>query len=77
MWVCQVGEVCGGGDGDGVEGGLGHGGLRAPWRTLGRHQHHWGVGGCRVVRGHDARLHVGLRARQTEVCVCVYYTVCM
>lgn len=60
LWMCQVGEMCGGGDGDGVEGGLGHGWLRTAWRTLGGHQHHGGVGGSRVVRRHYARLHVGL-----------------
>lgn len=65
--------MCGGGDGDGVEGGLGHGWLRTPWRTLGSHQHHGGVGRRRVVGGHHAGLHVGLRVRDSlcEKCVCV------
>lgn len=58
--VCQVGEVCGGGDGDGVERRLGHGGLWASGGALSRHQHHGRVGGRRVVRGHDPRLHMGL-----------------
>lgn len=48
LGVCQVGEVCGGGDGDGVEGVLRHGGLGAAG-GLGGHQHHGGVGGGRMV----------------------------
>lgn len=59
-WVCQVGEVCSGGDWDSVQGRLGHGGLRPPRRTLSGHQHHGGVGLRRVVGRHHARLHVGL-----------------
>lgn len=70
LWMCQVGEVCGGGDRDGVEGSLGHGWLRAPWRTLGSHQHHRRVGGCRVVRLYYARLHMGLGVSE-RVCVSV------
>lgn len=58
--VCQVGEVCGGGDGDGVERGLGHGGLWTSRGALSCHQHHGRMGGCWVVRGHNPRLHVGL-----------------
>lgn len=60
LWMRQVGEVCGGGDGDGVEGILGHGLLRPPRRTLGSHQHHSGVGLPRVVGLHQTRLHMGL-----------------
>lgn len=58
LWMCQVGEMCGGGNRDVVEGSLGHRRLRTPWRTLGSHQHHRRVGGCRVVRGHYTRLHM-------------------
>lgn len=58
--VCQVGEVCGGGHWDGVEGRLGQGRLWTSWGALSRHQHHGSVSGRRVVRGHDPRLHVGL-----------------
>lgn len=52
--------MCGGGHGNGVEGSLRHGWLRASWWTLGGHQHHGGVGRGRVVRRHHAGLHVGL-----------------
>lgn len=70
--MCQVGEMCSGGNRDGVEGSLGHGWLRTPWRTLGSHQHHRGVGGCRVVRRHHTGLHMGLGVREwTLVCVTV------
>lgn len=64
LWMCQVGEMCGGGDRDGVEGSLTHRWLWTPWRTLSGHQHHWGVGGRRVVRWHYTRLHVSLGAGQ-------------
>jgi len=53
LWVGQVGEVCGGGDGDGVEGRLGHLGLRPPGALRG-HQHHGGVARGPVVRLHHA-----------------------
>lgn len=68
--MCQVGEMCSGGNRDGVEGSLGHGWLRTPWRTLGSHQHHGGVGGRRVVRRHHTGLHMGLGVREwTLACV--------
>jgi len=51
LWMCQVGEMCCGGNRDGVEGSLRHLWLWAPW-TLGGHQHHRGVGLRRVVRLH-------------------------
>lgn len=72
--MCQVGEMCGGGNRYGVEGSLGHGWLRTPWRTLGSHQHHRGVGLCRVVRWHHTGLHMGLNVKESQsllVCVCV------
>lgn len=52
--------MCGGGDRDGIEGSLGHWGLWTAWRTLCGHEHHRGVAGRRVVRWHNARLHMGL-----------------
>lgn len=60
LWMCQVGEMCGGGNGDGVEGSLGHGRLRTPWGALGSHKHHRRVGRRRMVGWHDTRLHMGL-----------------
>lgn len=60
LCVCQVGEMCGGGNWYGVQGGLGHRRLRPPRRTLGSHQHHRRVGRRRVVRRHHAGLHMGL-----------------
>lgn len=62
--MCQVGEMCGGGNRDGVKGSLGHRWLWTSWRTLGSHEHHWGMGGCRVVGWHNTRLHMGLGARE-------------
>lgn len=62
--MCQVGEMCGWGNRDGVKGSLGHRWLWTSWRTLGSHEHHWGVGGCRVVGWHNTRLHMGLGARE-------------
>ena len=67
LWVCQVGEVCGGGDGDGVEGVLGHLGLGPPGALRG-HQHHGGVAGRAVVRLHHARLHMSLGDKEQAVC---------
>lgn len=70
--MCQVGEMCGGGNGYGVEGSLGHGWLWTPWRTLGSHQHHRRVGGRRVVRRHHTRLHMGLGVKESvQECECV------
>lgn len=56
--------MCGGGNRNGVEGGLWDLGLWTSWRTLGSHQHHCRVGWCRVVRWHHTRLHVGLQVRE-------------
>lgn len=64
LWMCQVGEMCSGGNRNGVEGGLWDGWLWTSWRTLGSHQHHCRVGWCRVVRGHHTRLHMGLQVRK-------------
>lgn len=60
LWMRQVREMCSGGNRDGVQGGLGHWRLWTSWRTLRGHQHHWGVGGWRVVRWDDTGLHMGL-----------------
>lgn len=62
--------MCGGGNRYGVEGVLGHGWLRTPWRTLGRHQHHRGVGWRWVVRRHHTGLHMGLNEKESvQVCL--------
>lgn len=74
LWMCQVGEVCGGGHWDGVEGRLGHLWLWPPRRPLGGHQHHRRVSGGRVVGRHDARLHMGLlNVRHVVVVVAVLH----
>lgn len=58
--MCQVGEMCGRRNRDGVEGRLRHGLLWTPRRTLSGHQHHGRVGGCWVVGWNNAGLHMGL-----------------